>query len=147
MKSKSKELIINRNIKNIYGFLILTNSNVLIGTISKNKKEINYENKVDFRKIRTRGGASALRFAGVFRERIARSVRLIDDNIENIFIKENELNISGLIIAGNMDTINKYLSSIFHKDYLNKYICSKIEIDYGGEWGLNQAIELSMINC
>ena len=46
-----------------------------------------------------------------------------------------------------MYVINKYLSSKFHKNYLNKYICSKIEIDYGGEWGLNQAIELSMINC
>ena len=124
----------------------MTNSNVLIGTISKNKKEINYENKVDFRKIRTRGGASALRFAGVLRERIARSVRLIDDNLENIFIKENELNISGLIIAGNMDAINKYLSSKFHKDYLNKYISSKIETDYGGEWGFRIINDKLLIN-
>ncbi len=45
-----------------------------------------------------------------------------------------------------MNIINLYLSSKFHKDYLNKYICSKIEIDYGGEDGFNQAIELSMIN-
>ena len=146
MKAESKELIINPNVKNVYGFLILTGSNILIGTISKDKKEINYKGIVNIFKKHGRGGASAIRFARIRRERIARSVKLIDDNLENIFIKENQLNISGLLIAGNLNAINIYLSHEIHKNYLNKYISSKIETDYGGERGLNQAIELSMIN-
>ena len=42
METELKKLIINPNIKNIYGFLILDTDRLLIGTVSKDKKEINF---------------------------------------------------------------------------------------------------------
>ena len=43
MKIKSTDIIINLSIKNVYGFLILSSFSVLIGTVSKDKAEINFE--------------------------------------------------------------------------------------------------------
>ena len=145
METISKKLIINPNIKNIYGFLILTHSDILIGTVSKDKKEINYKGKNDF--IKKSKGCTANRFARIRFERNAYCVKLIDDNLEKIFVKENQLNILGLIIAGNMNAIKIYLSSKNHKFYLNEYINTIIETEYGGEIGFNEAIVLSVLNC
>ena len=147
METELKKLIINPNIKNIYGFLILDTDRLLIGTVSKDKKEINLKKNIFFdgRKKR-RGGASTIRFIRIYRERIAKTVKLIDDNLEKIFIMENKLEISGIILAGTSKTIERYLSSKYRNKDLNEYITTIIEIDYGGELGFNQAIQLSMLN-
>ena len=147
METESKKLIINPNIKNIYGFLILDIDKLLIGTVSKDKKEINLKKNIFFDrwKIR-RGGASTTRFYRIYRDRIAKTVKLIDDNLEKIFIMENKLEISGIILAGTSKTIERYLSSKYRNKDLNEYITTIIEIDYGGELGFNQAIQLSMLN-
>ena len=139
-------LIINPNIKNIYGFLILDAKSLLIGTVTKDNKEINIKNEIFFREAR-KGTYDCHRFQWVYRERIANTVKLIDNNLERIFIKDNKLNISGLIIAGSTKSIKRYLTSAYHKKDLNKFIITYIELNHGGEIGFNEAIKLSMINC
>ena len=52
MKIKSTDIIINPSIKNVYGFLILSSFSVLIGTVSKNKEEINFEQKINNKDLR-----------------------------------------------------------------------------------------------
>ena len=147
METELKKLIINPNIKNIYGFLILDTDRLLIGTVSKDKKEINLKKNIFFDGWKKRrGGASTIRFIRIYRERIDKTVKLIDDNLEKIFIMENKLEISGIILAGTSKTIERYLSSKCRNKDLNEYITTIIEIDYGGELGFNQAIQLSMLN-
>ena len=146
METDSQKLIINPKIKNTYGFLILTNGTLLIGTVSKGKKEINFKEYINFRaKTKRRGGCSALRFARIRKERIANTVRFIDENLKKIFVTDNQLNISGLIIGGEMDIINIYLSHENQKLQIKEYISSFIELSYGGELGFYQAIAISMI--
>ena len=82
-------------------------------------------------------------------ERNLKTFKFIEENLEKIFIKDNLLNISGLIIAGNKEVLKLYLSYLSFKGLtgqLNEYITSLIEIEYHGEPGLNEAIELSMLN-
>ena len=81
MEKEAKGLIINPKIKNVCGFLILSHSNILIGTISKDKKEINYKRNVDVFKKYRKGGAYAVLFARILLERIVGWVKLINDNI------------------------------------------------------------------
>ena len=47
MKINSTDIIINPSINNVYDFLILSSFSVLIGTVSKNKEEINFEQKIN----------------------------------------------------------------------------------------------------
>ena len=56
------------------------------------------------------------------------------------------LNISGLIIAGQKNPINRYLTNKIRKLTMDKYITTIIELEYDGKSGFDQAIYLSMIN-
>jgi hypothetical protein len=70
----------------------------------------------------------------------------IGEGDEKIVIKDNEINISGLIIAGSKDTIKAYLKIKNRNLILNKYITTKIELENEGKLGFNEAIDKSMIN-
>ena len=150
METKSQKLDINPDIHETYGFLILSKNNVLIATFSKEKKEINFQSKIEIIDIyNRRGGASAGRFRPMRIERNLKTFKFIEEQLEKIFIKDTLLNISGLIIAGNKEVLKLYLSYLSFKGLtgqLNEYITSLIEIEYYGELGFNEAIELSMLN-
>ena len=127
--------------------MILNKNNVLIGTVSKEKKEINFQSKIEIIDIyNRRGGATAGRFRTMRIERNLKTFKFIEENLEKIFIKDNLLNISGLIIAGNKEVLKLYLSFKGLREQLNEYITSLIEIEYYGELGFNEAIELTMLN-
>ena len=150
METISHKLSINPDIHNVYGFLILSEQNYLIGKLSKGKKEVNLKGNIDIKVKKGRGGCSAIRFRRIRAERAFKSFKTIEENLKNIFIKDNLLNICGLIIAGKIELINKYLS--FRKNHgdhiviLNEYISTLIEIKNSGELGFDEAIALSMIN-
>ena len=147
MEEKSQKLNINSDIQDVYGFLILSSKNALIGTFSKENKEINFKSNFDIPKPHTKGGASANRFRRIREERIFKIFKSIEENLEKIFIKDNLLNISGLVIAGAFELIKKYLSFIKKfNEQLNEYIFTLIETDNNGELGFNEAIELFMLN-
>ena len=150
MKCTSKELIINPKIKNVYGILVLSSSDFLIGTVSKDIKEINFKQKIDNQdrseRIRSSRSSSKIRFMRMFIESQAKIVSYINTQLEKIFIKENELKISGLIIAGIKNPLQRYLSHVLNKSTLNEYITTIIEVNYGGESGLNEAINILKLN-
>ena len=147
MEINSASITINSQIKNIYGFLILSGWHFLIGTVSKNKKEINIEKEIlNKPHWPIRGGASAIRYKRIYLERQYSFFKEIDELLEQFFIKDNEINISGLIIAGSKDTIKAYLKIKNRNLILNKYITTKIELENEGKLGFNEAIDKSMIN-
>ena len=150
MEINSTDIIINPSIKNVYGFLILSSFSVLIGTVSKDKAEINFEQKInnkDLRPIikRRKGSSSFIRFWRYFIEKQERITKYIDELLEQCFIKDNMINISGLIIAGPNNPIQRYLASKNRKLTMNKFITSIIELENDGKLGFNEAIVKSMI--
>ena len=147
MDSNLTSITINPQIKNVYGFLILSGWHFLIGTVSKNKKEINIEKEIlNKPHWPIRGGSSAFRYKRIYIERQYSFFKEIDELLEQFFIKDNEINISGLIIAGAKDTIKSYLKIKNRNLILNKYITTKIELENEGKLGFNEAIDKSMIN-
>ena len=147
MEINSASITINSQIKNIYGFLILSGWHFLIGTVSKNKKEINIEKEIlNKPHWPIRGGASAIRYKRIYLERQYSFFKEIDELLEQFFIKDNKIIISGLIIAGSKDTIKAYLKIKNRNLILNKYITTKIELENEGKLGFNEAIDKSMIN-
>ena len=147
MEINSASITINSQIKNIYGFLILSGWHFLIGTVSKNKKEINIEKEIlNKPHWPIRRGSSANRFKRIYIERQYSFFKEIDELLEQFFIKDNKIIISGLIIAGSKDTIKAYLKIKNRILILNKYITTKIELENEGKLGFNEAIDKSMIN-
>ena len=136
-----------KDVHDEYGFLILNRTKVLIGTFSKEKKEINFQSNIDLKVIKgRRGGCTRMRFARIRTEHNFKIFKFIEENLEKIFTKDNLLNISGLIIAGDINIIKEYLSFKGFNAKFNEYICTIIETEYDGELGFNEAIELSMLN-
>ena len=91
-------------------------------------------------------GASAIRYKRIYIERQYSFFKEIDELLEQFFIKDNKIIISGLIIAGSKDTIKAYLKIKNRNLILNKYITTKIELENEGKLGFNEAIDKSMIN-
>ena len=147
MEINSASITINSQIKNIYGFLILSGWHFLIGTVSKNKKEINIEKEIlNKPHWPIRPSSSAFRYKRIYIERQYSFFKEIDELLEQFFIKDNKIIISGLIIAGSKDTIKAYLKIKNRNLILNKYITTKIELENEGKLGFNEAIDKSMIN-
>ena len=147
MEINSASITINSQIKNIYGFLILSGWHFLIGTVSKNKKEINIEKEIlNKPHWPIRPSSSAIRYKRIYIERQYSFFKEIDELLEQFFIKDNKIIISGLIIAGAKDTIKAYLKIKNRNLILNKYITTKIELENEGKLGFNEAIDKSMIN-
>lgn len=146
MEINSASITINSRIKNIYGFLILSGWHFLIGKVSKNKKEINIEKEILNKPHWPIRGASAIRYKRIYIERQYSFFKEIDELLEQFFIKDNKIIISGLIIAGAKDTIKAYLKIKNRNLILNKYITTKIELENEGKLGFNEAIDKSMIN-
>ena len=147
MEINSASITINSQIKNIYGFLILSGWHFLIGTVSKNKKEINIEKEIlNKPHWPIRPSSSAFRYKRIYIERQYSFFKEIDELLVQFFIKDNKIIISGLIIAGSKDTIKAYLKIKNRNLILNKYITTKIELENEGKLGFNEAIDKSMIN-
>ena len=110
MENINDKLTINPDIHKVYGFLILSSQKYLLGTFSKGKKEIIFKSDINLIiGYKGKGGSSAIRFKRIRKERNNQIFKIIDENMKKFFIKNNLLNISGLIICGNMKVIKKYL--------------------------------------
>ena len=145
MEINLESITLDPQIKNAYGFLILSDWSFLIGTVLKNKKEINIEKKIKKPFLPNRASSSANRFRRIFIERQYNFIKEIDEHLEQFFIKDGVFNISGLIIAGQKNTIKRYLK--YKNGIFNKYIITIIELECDDDkLGFNEAISKSMIS-
>jgi len=98
---------------------------------------------VDLPKKHGRGGQSAQRFARLREEKRAAYVKKVCESATSCFIADDRPNVAGIIIAGYADFKTVVSESQFFDIRLRKIIVSVVDVSYGGEQGLNQAIELS----
>ena len=146
MENINNKLTINPDIHEVYGFLILSSQKYLLGTFSKGKKEINFKSDFNSNQFKSgRRGATANRFWRIREERISKIFNTIEENMEKFFIKNNLLNISGLLIGGNMMVIKKYLSYKRNNELIKEYLCTLIETIDDDQLGFEEAIRLSML--
>merc|ERR1711937_631426 len=128
---------------NKFGFIIMDGNGALFGTLQGNTREVLHKFTVDLPKKHGRGGQSAVRFARLREEKRHNYVRKVAETAVQMFIKDDKVNVEGLILAGSADFKSNLNTSDMFDNRLKVAVLQEVDISYGGEAGFNQAIELS----
>jgi peptide chain release factor subunit 1 len=115
----------------------------LFGTLCGNTRDVLHKFTVDLPKKHGRGGQSALRFARLRMEKRHNYVRKVAETAVQMFITNDKVNCTGLVIAGSADFKSELSQSDMFDLRLQQKILKIVDVSYGGENGFNQAIELS----
>jgi peptide chain release factor subunit 1 len=126
-----------------FGFIIMDGNGTLFGTLSGNTREIIHKVSVELPKKHGRGGQSAMRFARLRLEKRHNYVVKIAELSNSLFLTNDKINVTGLILAGSADFKNVLSANDVFDNRLATKILTIVDIAYGGENGFNQAIELS----
>lgn len=126
-----------------FGFVIMDGHGCLFATVSGNYKEIKQNISVDLPKKHGRGGQSSVRFARLRMEKRHNYLRRVSEISTQVFITNNKINVDRLILGGCADFKNDLFQSDFFDGRLKSKVVKIVDLSYGGENGLNQAIELS----
>jgi peptide chain release factor subunit 1 len=126
-----------------FGFIVIDGNGALFGTLSGNTKEVLHRVSVDLPKKHGRGGQSALRFARLRLEKRHNYLRKVAEIAVTMFISNDRVTVSGLIIAGIADFKNELGASDMFDQRLQAKVMKIVDVSYGGDNGFNQAIELS----
>jgi len=126
-----------------FGFIIIDGNGALIATLQGSTKTIYKVIKVDLPKKQGRGGSSASRFAR--NREISRHnyIRKVAELANSTFITEAKPNVTGLILAGSADFKTKLAQSDLFDPRLSKIVIKIVDVSYGFENGLNEAVTLS----
>uniref|UniRef100_A0A914Z6W8 Eukaryotic peptide chain release factor subunit 1 n=1 Tax=Panagrolaimus superbus TaxID=310955 RepID=A0A914Z6W8_9BILA len=128
---------------NKFGFVIMDGNGALFGTLQGNTREVLHKFTVDLPKKHGRGGQSALRFARLRMEKRHNYVRKVAETSVEMFIRNDKVAVTGLILAGSADFKTELGQSDMFDQRLQAKIIKTVDVSYGGENGFNQAIELS----
>jgi peptide chain release factor subunit 1 len=127
-----------------FGFIIIDGNGALFAVLSGNTREILHRFTVDLPKKHGRGGQSALRFARLRMEKRHNYLRRVGEDAVRLFIPDGDkVNVSGIVLAGSADFKNELARSDLFDPRLQAKVIAVVDISYGGEVGLNQAIELA----
>lgn len=123
-----------------FGFIIMDGSGSLFGLLQGSSKIILQQFSVDLPKKHGRGGQSKLRFERLRQESYQNYIRKVSEIATQVFITNNQPNITGLVLAGSASFKNRLSESNLFDPRLKETIIKIVDISYGGENGFNQAI-------
>merc|ERR1719487_3176240 len=126
-----------------WGFIIMDGNGTLFGTLAGNTREVIHKVSVELPKKHGRGGQSALRFARLRLEKRHNYVVKIAELSNQLFLTDDKINVTGLVLAGSADFKNVLSANDVFDGRLQAKILTIVDIAYGGENGFNQAIELA----
>merc|ERR1712072_262318 len=106
-------------------------------------REILHKFSVALPKKHGRGGQSSMRFARLRLEKRANYVRKVGEICTQVFISNDKPNINGLILAGSAEFKVVMAESEWFDPRLAAIHVLTVDVNYGGENGFNQAIELA----
>ena len=126
-----------------YGFIIVDGNGCLYANLSGNTKNILQHFPVQLQSKTRRGGQSALRFSRLRNEQRHNYRLKIAELAVKHFIKDDKVNVEGIIIGG----CAEFKNTLIAKDFLDPRLMDKLiavqDLGYGGENGLQQCIEMS----
>merc|ERR1719502_2150944 len=125
-----------------FGFLIMDGNGSLYGTVQGSHREVLHKFSVDLPKKHGRGGQSALRFARLRLEKRQNYVTKVAEMAKTLFISNDKVNVSGLILAGSAEFKNVLAQAECFDQRLSAKVINIVDVSYGGENGFNQAIEM-----
>merc|ERR1719482_2019162 len=114
-----------------FGFLIMDGNGSLYGTVQGNHREVLHKFSVDLPKKHGRGGQSALRFARLRLEKRHNYIRKVGELAKSIFITNDKVNVTGIVLAGSADFKNDLAQAdCFDPRRLAKVI-KTVDVSYG----------------
>ncbi|EOB11731.1 peptide chain release factor subunit 1 [Nosema bombycis CQ1] len=122
-----------------YGFVVIDGQTTIFATLQGNVKTVLQQIYVDLPKKHGRGGQSSVRFARLRVEKRHAYVKKVHEIMSNIFLTNNIMNVEGIVLGGQSDLKNELNQMLDQRIKILKMV----DTNYGGESGLNQAIELS----
>jgi len=125
-----------------FGFIVIDGNGALFGTLCGNTREVLHKISVDLPKKHGRGGQSALRFSRLRTEKRHNYVRKVSEIAVQVFITNDKVNVSGLVLAGSADFKSDLRNSEMFDPRLASKVLKLVDVSYGGENGFNQAIDL-----
>jgi peptide chain release factor subunit 1 len=126
-----------------FGFIVVDGACALYATLRGNNKDILHQFYVQLPKKHSKGGQSSVRFARLRVEKRHNYLRKVAEIASQMFITNDKPNIAGLILAGSADFKNDLNTSDMFDQRLKPKVLKIVDVAYGSENGLNQAIELS----
>jgi len=126
-----------------FGFIVMDGNGALFGAVQGNNREVLHRFQVDLPKKHGRGGQSAMRFARLRLEKRHNYVRKVAETAVSMFITQDKVNVTGIVMAGSADFKTELSQSDMFDQRLQAKIIKIVDVSYGGDNGFNQAIELS----
>ncbi|KRX05899.1 Peptide Chain Release Factor eRF1/aRF1, N-terminal [Pseudocohnilembus persalinus] len=126
-----------------FGFIVIDGHGTVYAKVSGNNKNIVNKFSVDLPKKHNKGGQSSVRFARLRMEKRHNYLTKVAELAVASFIKDDKVTIQGLILAGSGDFKSELKGFNGLDPRLGTKIVGLVDVSYGGENGLNQAIELS----
>jgi len=129
--------------KNTFGFIVVDGNGVSLHSLTGNARKNLFRLEVSLPKKHGRGGQSSNRFARIREEKRGWYTSKVSEITIHHFIDPNTTlpNVSGLILAGSAQLKEEVLLKLDQR--LSRIIVSVVDIQYGGESGFTQAINLT----
>lgn len=115
----------------------------MYATLQGNAREILNKFTVELPKKHNKGGQSSVRFARLRQEKRHNYLRKVCEIAVQTFITDNKCNVTGLVLAGSADFKNDLNGTDMFDPRLQCKVINIVDVSYGFENGLNQAIEKS----
>jgi peptide chain release factor subunit 1 len=126
-----------------FGFIVMDGNGCLFGTLCGNTRDVVHKISVDLPKKHGRGGQSSMRFGRIRMEKRHAYVKKCCELATQVFIVQDRVTVSGIVLAGSADFKNELNAADFFDPRLSSKVIKTVDVSYGGENGFNQAIELS----
>lgn len=130
--------------KERYGFIVVDGNGALFANVQGNSQNVLYKWEVSLPKKHSKGGQSSVRFARL--RVIARHNYLtrVNELAVKLFWDQqnNRSNVSGIVLAGSADFKDVFNSKRLDPR-LQKLVVTVVDVAYGFNQGLNQAIEIA----
>lgn len=126
-----------------FGFIVVDGNGALYATLQGNTREILHKFSVELPKKHGRGGQSSVRFARLRLEKRHNYLRKVCEIATQVFIQQDKSIVTGIVLAGSADFKHELNTSQMFDPRLQTKVIKLVDVSYGGENGLNQAIELA----
>jgi peptide chain release factor subunit 1 len=126
-----------------FGFVIVDGNGALYATITGNNREILQKISVELPKKHRKGGQSSVRFARLREEKRHNYLRKVAELANSHFIENDKPTVKGLVFAGNAGFKVELAETEILDKRLTPIIVAVVDVSYGGENGLNEAITLA----
>jgi peptide chain release factor subunit 1 len=126
-----------------FGFVVVDGNGALYATLQGNNRDILQKITVELPKKHRKGGQSSVRFARLREEKRHNYLRKVAELTSQHFITNDMPNVAGLVLAGSAGFKNELAETDMLDKRLGPVICAVLDVSYGGENGLSEAITLA----